>query len=228
MELARRSCRVSSGILVALTALASTPPKAASSAGREAVALPSAPKRLDLIRPGTSGGNGASPLLKVLAEELARNVRELGKSKDRDAMPYFVSYEATDEHVVDVEGSFGSLVGTTADRSRSLDVDVRVGTHKLDNTHRLRGDYDVSRDFTRQAFLPVEDDSGAIRSVAWLATHAEYQRAVEDLVRVKANLQVKVAEEDASDDFTTEHSATYHEAPATLSVDRAAWEARVR
>jgi TldD protein len=164
----------------------------------------------------------------MLAEELARNVRELGKSKDKDAVPYFISYEATDDHTVEVEGSFGALVGASDDRSRSLDVDVRVGTHKLDNTHRLRGDYDVSRDFTRQAFLPVDDDSGAIRSVAWLATHAEYQRAVEDLVRVKANLQVKVAEEDASDDFTTERSATYHEAPASLSVDTAAWEARVR
>jgi predicted Zn-dependent protease len=228
MHPARRSCRLSPGVLVTLCAFACTPPKAPSSAERAALALPPATKRLELVRPGTSGGNGASPLLTVLAEELARNVRELGKAKAPDAVPYFVSYEAADEHTVEVEGSFGSLVNSADDRARSLDVDVRVGTHKLDNTHRLRGDYDVSRDFTRQAFLPIEDDSGAIRSVAWLTTHAEYQRALEDLVRVKANLQVKVAEEDASDDFTTERPSTYHEAPATLSVDRAAWEARVR
>jgi len=167
-------------------------------------------------------------LLTVLAGELARNVKELGKAKDRDLVPYFIEYEAIDEHSVEVEGSFGTLVASTDDRSRSLDVDVRVGTPKLDNTHRLRGDYDVSRDFTRQAWLPIEDDPAALRSVAWLTTNAEYQRAVEDLVRVKANLQIKVAEQDASDDFSAEHPSTFHEPPASFSVDKGAWEARVR
>jgi predicted Zn-dependent protease len=215
---------------VVLAALVSScaPPHAASPDGAIAASLPSAPKKLDLVRPATTGTVAEAPLLTVLAGELARNVKELGKTKKADLSPYFVEYEATDEHNVEVEGSFGTLVTSTDDRSRSLDVDVRIGTPKLDSTHRLRGDYDVSRDFTRQAWLPVEDDPSAIRAVAWLATNAEYQRAVEDLVRVKANLEIKVAEQDTSDDFSAEQPATFHEPPAAFSVDKGVWESRVR
>ncbi|HVW24223.1 MAG TPA: metallopeptidase TldD-related protein [Polyangiaceae bacterium] len=204
------------------------PPHAAAADGAIASKLPAAPKELVLARPAAAGAQKAEPLLELLEGELARNAKELAKAKDRELAPYFIEYEATDEHTVEVEGSFGTLVTSTDDRSRSLDVDVRVGTPKLDNTHRLRGDYDVSRDFTRQAWLPLEDDPAAVRSVAWLTTNAEYQRALEDLVRVKANQEIKVAEQDTSDDFSAEPPSSFHETPAALSVDRAGWEARVR
>jgi predicted Zn-dependent protease len=224
----RRLRRFASGVFLAGLAGSCAPPKGAASAGQDGVATQSVPKRLALDRPVPTGSRDAAPLLTLLGEELARNVKELGKTKDRELVPYFIGYEATDEHSADVEGSFGTLQSSEDDRSRSLDVDVRVGTHKVDNTHHLRGDYDVSRDFTRTAWLPIEDDPGAIRSVAWLTTHAEYQRAIEDLVRVKANMQVKVAEQDASDDFSSENPSVFHQAPAAFSLDRTTWEARVR
>jgi predicted Zn-dependent protease len=220
--------RLRTGVAVAGLLASCTPPHAVVPDAAIASSLPHAPKQLALMRPPPGDNSAEAPLLTVLAGELARNAKELGKAKDRDLAPYFIEYEATDEHSVEVEGSFGTLVTSTDDRSRSLDVDVRVGTPKLDNTHRLRGDDDVSRDFTRQAWLPVEDDPAAIRSVAWLTTHAEYQRAVEDLVRVKANREIKVAEQDASDDFSTERPSTFHETPAAFSVDKGGWESRVR
>jgi predicted Zn-dependent protease len=64
--------------------------------------------------------------------------------------------------------------------------------------------------------------------VAWLTTHTEYERAVEDLDRVFANRKVMVDEEDSSDDFSVESVSHFHEKPAVLSVDRTAWEARMR
>jgi TldD protein len=185
-------------------------------------------KRLELLRSEPRPAAGPAPLLTLLSDELARNRKELEKAKDRATAPYFMAYEAIDERTVEVEAAFGKLVGSSNERERSLDVDVRVGAPKVDNTHRLRGDYDVSRDFTRQAWLPIEDDAATIRSVAWLTTNAEYQRAVEDLVRVKANMQVKVAEEDSSDDFSVERPSAFQEAPAAISVDVAAWEERAR
>ena len=122
-----------------------------------------------MTRPAAAGNHDGAPLLKLLEDELARNAKELEKAKDRELAPYFMEYEATDEHTVEVEGSFGTLLTSTDDRSRSLDVDVRVGTPKLDNTHRLRGDYDVSREFKQAAVrdlrragydlrLAIEDD----------------------------------------------------------------------
>ena len=188
--------------------------------------LPPSPKHLTLTRPAASGSEGPAPLLSILDEELHRNFVEL--AKQHDAAPYFLGYSAIDEHTIELEASFGKLVSSADDRTRSLDVDVRVGTPKLDNTHHLRGEYDASREFTRSAWLPLEDDAGAVRSVAWLTTSTEYERALEDLVRVKANKQVLVAEEDEADDFSIEPAAAFHQRPAVLSLDVPAWEARVR
>jgi TldD protein len=198
----------------------------ASSPHGDGVALPEAPKRLDLVRaerPGTAGG---ARLLSILAEELARNMAELGK-QGKDA-PYFVSYEAIDHRSVVIDASFGALVSSALDRSRSLDVDVRVGDPRLDSTHRLRGEWDPTRDFTRSGSLPLEDDPGGIRSAAWLATHVEYERALEDLARVRANKNILVAEEDDSADFSAEPVSKFHEPPATLVIDANAWEAKLR
>lgn len=227
MPPARRSRLVASGLVAAAVAAcapaATRPPLRAES---DRVRLPPAPKRLDLGLPTAFGAAGPAPLLLILGEELRRNAAAL--AEQHGSAPYFLSYQAMDEQAVAIEASFGALVASTAERSRSLDVDVRVGTRKLDNTHRLRGDYDVSRDFSRAAWLPVEDDPGAIRSVAWLTTHAEYQRALEDLVRVQTNQQIKVDEEDASDDFSIEPVAVFHQPPAALAVDVPLWEAKVR
>ncbi|HEX7670606.1 MAG TPA: metallopeptidase TldD-related protein [Polyangiaceae bacterium] len=190
------------------------------------LALPEAPKRLDLVRTERAGTAEIAPLLSVLTDELARNVGALAK-QGKNA-PYFVSYEAIDLESVVIDASFGALVSSDRDHTRSLDVDVRVGDPKLDSTHRLRGEWDATRDFTRSAWLPLEDDTGSIRTVAWLGTHAEYERAVEDLARVHANRNVLVAEEDDSADFSAEQVASFHEPPAALPVDSAVWEAKVR
>lgn len=189
-------------------------------------ALPKAEKRLETFRPDVPANGGPAPLLVTLRDELDRNVREL-KAR-ANPPPYFVAYEAIDEHSVTIQASFGALKESSQDAWRALDVDVRVGDRKLDSTHRMRGDMDGLRDFTRSGWLPLEDDAGAVRSVAWLTTHAEYERAVEDLDRVRANKRVMVDEEDASDDFSEEPVSNFHEKPAALSVDRPAWEARLR
>jgi len=189
-------------------------------------ALPVAAKRLDLVRPTRPSGAEPEKLLTILGAELERNVTELRK-QGKDA-PYFVSYEAIDEVQTTAEGEFGALVSSKDERSRSLDVDVRIGDHHLDSTHRLRGDWDATRDFTRAAWLPIEDDEPAIRSVAWLTTHAEYDRALEDLIRVKANKKLLVEEEDDSNDFSDDRVTSFREAPAKISVDVHAWEAKVR
>jgi TldD protein len=220
---ARHACLLL--LLGSASACGGTPPRPNLPRG-DGLGLPEAKKRLDFGRPAAAGGVGSAPILSILADELGRNVAELGK-QGRDA-PYFMSYEAFDQRSVTIDASFGALVSTARDRSRSLDVDVRIGDHRLDNTHRLRGEWDVSRDFTRSAWLPLDDDPGSIRSVAWLTTHAEYERAIEDLAKVRANKRLLVAEEDDSDDFSAEPASTFYEPPATLSIDEKAWEARVR
>lgn len=202
-------------------------PKTASAPAPEeaALRLPEAPKPFLLVRsrPGSTGS--PAPLLLALRRELDRNFAVL---KEQNPAPYFLAYEAVADQTVYVQASLGALDRSFEDVDRSLDVDVRVGDPKLDNTHRLSGELDASRELSRSEWLPIEDDSNAIANMAWLATHAEYERAREELVRVRANKQLKVDEEDDSADFTSEPPSTHYEEPASLSLDRSSWEARVR
>jgi predicted Zn-dependent protease len=145
--------------------------------------------------------------------------------------PYFLSYSVADERAVGIRASFGALFGSTDSRSRVLDIDLRVGSAKEDNTHHLRDHDRFSDAFDRfgQGFLvPIEDEVGPLRARIWLRTDEQYRSALERLAKVRAAQKVKVAEEDTSDDFSIEPTTTHLEAPAKLDVDRAEWETRVR
>src|SRR6185295_14244961 len=64
-------------------------------------------------------------------------------------------------------------------------------------------------------------DEYAIRSILWLETDTASKAAAEQLKRVEANAKVTVKQDDDSDDFS-------HEPPAAMTIDRSAWEARLR
>lgn len=180
---------------------------------------------LKLARRAKVNSAAESPVLGYLRSELARNFAALAGD---DLPPYYIGYQAVDRRVVTVVSSFGALVDASSTAVRVLDADVRVGSARLDNTRQLRGEWDTSREFMRSAFLPLSDDEAALRAVAWLTTHAEHQRAREDLGRVLANRQVQVGEEDDAGDFWAAAPVTHHEAPAVLEAEPAAWAERVR
>src|SRR5207248_1553432 len=106
------------------------------------------------------------------------------------------SREITEDHTVDVAGSFGAITQSSERRHRALDVDLRVGDFRFDNTHPLRGGF-PGRAFMSfgdgMAEIPVDDDPGAIRAALWYATDRRYKRAVEQLTWVKTNAAVGVA-----------------------------------
>jgi len=179
--------------------------------------------RLD--RPPAIGGAKPAPVLTALKEELDRTFGVLGNKLDG---PYFLGYQVTDQRSLRLRASFGALISADEGNSRSLDVDLRVGDHRRDNTHPLRDEaFDVGG-FGRATELPLEDDPVALKAAVWLRTADELRSAQEQLVKVKAQQAVKVKEEDDSDDFSRESPVTFLETPAVLEVDRAAWEKRVK
>ena len=160
--------------------------------------------------------------------ELARSLTTF---KGQPTAPYFLSYEITEDHTVDVAGSFGAITQSSERRHRALDVDLRVGDFRFDNTHPLRGGF-PGRAFMSfgdgMAEIPVDDDPGAIRAALWYATDRRYKRAVEQLTWVKTNAAVGVAAEDTAPDFSAEPREAYTEPVARVTVDRRAWEDKIR
>ena len=170
----------------------------------------------------------SSPVLDAMRTELARSLTTF---KGQPTAPYFLSYEITEDHTVDVAGSFGAITQSSERRHRALDVDLRVGDFRFDNTHPLRGGF-PGRAFMSfgdgMAEIPVDDDPGAIRAALWYATDRRYKRAVEQLTWVKTNAAVGVAAEDTAPDFSAEPREAYTEPVARVTVDRRAWEDKIR
>jgi predicted Zn-dependent protease len=165
----------------------------------------------------------APPLVRILTEELDRNFRVL-KEKG-DPAPYYMAYEVTEQESSSVSATLGALKSNRAERARILDITVRVGSPKLDNYHRVRGERAF---FTSGAALPIEDSAPAIQRILWLETDRVYRLAAERLIKIKSNREVSVAEEDDSDDFSKEEPAVFFEPVPPLKFPLDASIARVR
>jgi len=167
-----------------------------------------------------------SLLLKAMEEELDRSMK--GLMEKGDPPPYFISYHVTETQRAGVTASYGALRRSSEDRSRLLDVDVRVGDYTLDNTHRLRGVYDFMSRFPRPTSISIEDDMDAIKSAIWLETDKKYKAALERLIQVKTQKTVKVKEEDVSADFSRETPEKYMGMISNIPVDLASWEKKLK
>ncbi|MCP4664235.1 MAG: hypothetical protein GY856_53300 [bacterium] len=165
------------------------------------------------------------PLLQAMQGELARSLQAFA---DQPLPAYFLSYEITETRSVRVSGSFGTLTRSNQRRQRQLDIDLRVGDHRLDNTHQIRGDRSFFRSRYSYVPIPLEDDPEAVRALLWYHTDARYKQAVERLTRIKTNVQVRIEEEDQSADFSREPAEKYIGELVELSSARAEWEEKVR
>ncbi len=169
-------------------------------------------------------------ILDAMTQELERAFSQLGKqiagsaSADKQLPPYFLSYSVSDASYVNIRAQYGALTLDTASRMRVADVQVRVGSPALDNTH---GDHRSSAVNSLQ--LPIVDDREALARSLWLATNTGYGNALDNYLRVKTEAEVRAKEEDTSPDFSKEEAETHIGSVAPpVVVDRAAWEKRVR
>jgi predicted Zn-dependent protease len=175
-------------------------------------------------------------LLDALVSELDRSKK--GLKGEPDAPLYYLSYRVADADGWVQSASFGALEGSTqskqagSGRVRMLDISARVGSPQLDNTHRVRGagryDYEGG---TVGRSIPVDDDAGALAVAIWRATHDAYRSATREILKVRANIAVKAAEEDQAADFSSDKPTQHLEprvAALDTQIDRAAWEERLR
>ena len=145
-------------------------------------------------------------------------------SGDKPLPPYFLSYTVRDTNFVSIRALYGALAESSAGRTRSADVQVRVGDPKLDNTHGTHRGSAVN-----SLQLPLGDDREALARSLWLATNTGYGNALDNYLRVQTEAEVRAKEEDTSPDFSQQAAQKHIGAIApSIVIDRAAWEQRVR
>jgi len=170
-------------------------------------------------------------LMSALESELQRSVEKLKNAGE--APLYYLAYRVYDVEDLSISGSYGAIDGRhQGGRNRHLDVELRVGSPQLDNTHKVRAEgFDLSEmmmQFSGVQPVPFEDDEAAIRAALWAATDRHFKDAQRKFTKAKANRAVKVEEEDASDDFSVRKPATHAGPVSSFKIDRKPWEDRVR
>jgi len=168
-------------------------------------------------------------LINILDEEIQREIKTL---KLQEIPAYYLSYRVEENIGYSATSSFGSLTYSRDNRNSRLTVTIRVGTPQLDNFHPVRGGYSsMSGFYSTSAELPSSDEPLAVKQVLWNATNEAYQQAVSNFAKVKANVAVKVQEEDKSPDFTLEEAKNYFEPPIKpedIKFDISTWENRIK
>jgi TldD protein len=163
-------------------------------------------------------------VLTAMQDELSRSMEAMSPA---DPSAYYISYTVSDRQYTSVSGSNGALLSSTEDSARWLEVQTRVGTYQLDDTHKL-GDRPPSWT-SPGTTVPIDDDIPVLRREIWRETDRQYRAAAQALIKVKTSEQVQVqTAEGAAPDFSREEPHTSVGPRVEIRVDRKPWEERVR
>jgi TldD protein len=163
-------------------------------------------------------------VLTAMQDELSRSMQVYSAA---DPPAYFLSYTVSDRELADVSGSNGALLSSTEDRARWLEVQSRVGSYQVDDSHKL-GDRPPS--WTSPGTnVPIDDDLPVLRREIWRETDRQYRAAAQALIKVKTSEQVQVQTlESTAPDFSSEQAHTSIGPRVEIHVERKPWEERVR
>ena len=163
-------------------------------------------------------------VLTAMQDELDRSMAAMSKGDPPD---YFISYTVADRQYSEVSGSNGALLTSGENRARWLEVQTRVGTYQLDDTHKLA---DRQPSWTSPGgSVTVDDDIPVLRREIWRETDRQYRAAMQALIKVKTSQEVQVqTAEGSAPDFSREAPHVSIGPRVDIKVDRKPWEERVR
>jgi TldD protein len=174
-----------------------------------------------------SAGTAQAPapaVLTAMQDELDRSMAAMSKA---DPSSYFISYTVADRDYVEVSGSNDALLTSSDTRARWLEVQTRVGSYELDDTHKLA---DRQPSWTSPGTtVAIDDNIPVLRREIWQETDRQYRAATQALIKVKTSQQVQVqTAEGSAPDFSAEAPRVSIGPRVEIKVDRTPWEERVR
>lgn len=220
--------------VVGLSVWVSCKPKGGNTTGARPVAMQVAlsdvPSRSELQALEPMEGNTpdvADPILAVMERE---NKRWISAQAGAAKPPYYVSYQVTERRVVSLEAEGGAIVNDDDDTDRLLDLDVRVGSPKLDNTRAISIDGDgLNNPLARQVSMPAwsQDNSAAAAQMLWLETDRRYREGAQALAYVEQD-QLTLSKATKIADFSPEPAETFIEPRKRLQFNKAEWVERLK
>ncbi len=157
-------------------------------------------------------------LMRAMKDEMARTTSQLQLQKmDK---PYFIAYRMDDINRTSVSAMLGSVTEQQPMRMRMIGVEVRVGDYALDNSNyvSLRNFGGGRAMFSSIRQAPIDDNYGRLRSTFWIATDAQYKKALEDLSAKRAVLENR-NHADELPDFSKEDPGTDNQPPEAAQAN---------
>jgi predicted Zn-dependent protease len=135
----------------------------------------------------------------ALGDELGRTMQKL--ALPGEAHTHFAAYTALDSEFYLALATHGAVTLESHSPSRSLGVNIRVGTPDLDSSNS----WHIGRPSMGFGMSPLDDDYAALRRELWLSSDDEYKSALESLAGKKTALSARVKERsDPYPDFAAE------------------------
>ncbi len=163
-------------------------------------------------------------MLEILARELATNMAQLSGS-GVDQPIYYLGYDMVASEQLRIEAEDGVLVRDEFDDNRSVDVDIRVGSRRLDNSHSVDGEYSAGNGLGSGSSVSLEDDELSLAQSLWLETEHQYHAAVSALREVESSEQLR-SEGREHPDFSKEKPTVFLQ--PEVGLDFAAVAERMR
>ncbi|MDR0864412.1 MAG: hypothetical protein LBO74_05705 [Candidatus Symbiothrix sp.] len=181
---------------------------------------------------GTFLSFAQDPVFNTVKSELNRNFEVL---KDQPIPAYYSFVRLDEVQSVGAMANLGRLQSPAILNSptRTLTTCLRVGDYMLDNSHEIReSGWGNSQGVSMKGnYIPYEENDRLLKTNIWLQLDELYKEGIQTYEQVKANLAVKVEQEDKSPDFSKEPVENRYEKPLSwedLHIDPKALEEKVR
>ena len=165
----------------------------------------------------------ADPVLQAMRDEMERSRKLIVSNLET---PYFIEYLMDEADSFSVGATLGGIVTQRRDQFRNLDVHIRVGDYKFDNSNYVGSGFPFGTRYDLQRF-PLDNDYMVLRRYLWLATDSAYKSAVEAISRKRAALR-NLSVNEQLNDFAHTDAAHLVRPFRKLTVDEKGWTDRVR
>ena len=167
----------------------------------------------------TDQGGKTETRLRFYQERLKKYLAILQKSDS--IPPYFLAYRINDTLYHSFMANNGGVIDDKSGVSRYLGVEARVGSPKFDNTHPMRENLDfTSWDGYQNVRLPYEPEGRPAEQALKVATDFAFRSAKDQYIKIKANVDVRPAENDTGLDFAAAAPIKFRDPPFTIPPGR--------
>jgi TldD protein len=168
----------------------------------------------------------AKRLLRAMEQEISRQMRGLRHAGEPS--PFFLSYLLHAKEGLSVWGRYGSVFRSEPARDTDIYAEVRVGSHRLDNTI----DGGITSDPSQRQSVnwvegPEDLDPEVLRYALWKLTQHKYDEALQEYYE-KKKILVEQKLPSGGKSFSSEPMLKHFEAVKPVVFPKARWERFVR